>query len=817
MAFDAERGHGDIPELLDALACSSCSYDEWLRVGMGLKASGFPFELWDTWSARDADRYSQRACEERWDGFKDDGGVTASTVAHICKEHGIDVNATPRRPSRHDCRPAKAHRRETPEPDRATIEPERRLIRDAAEALKADKRARALAADYLGSNAGITVDQAVERGIGVVTPEVLAGFESGGAVVSRYHRLDRFGCSYWMLFPVGDSYHIDRDISQGWRERSTKEYRSSHEGYHKALKPKGIKQPDVCNPSALEADVCFIVEGYPDMLAVESHGYHATPLLSSTCRGTVQALRESGRRAVVMTDNDVTGRKTAGKIAGELKGACPCVTFEWPDGAPKDAGEWNATDPDGLGAALSRAHDEAMAAEVEAASEPGESGNIDKLRGARGGLLANAVAKEVMRRDHARIIDGTPAVWTGSRWEFGNLGVSRCVLDIADDASSHVRNEVLNYIMLKAPAVSSDTEFDGKYYVQFADATLDVRENKIVNPRPDMFIIGTICARYGELRGQTVADVFLEAVSGGDMIVFRALCEVIGACICSKRCASQAPMLIGRAGGYMGKASNGKSTFINWLRAILGPANVSSLDPATMGQRFQAGQTVGKLANLGDDIPNSFISGKELATLKKMVTGDSVYTDVKGASGYTFKPTATPVFSMNDIPRIGDSSEGVMRRLSFIPFRRSFKPGDEGFDPDIARKLAQPEALTAGAMLGVAALPDLIERGRFIDIPDMKQELEEVRYENNSVEIWLREMGISDKDVDNVPTASLHTRYVEFCADHHIEPYGLSQFTRKVLESDYFPFKLDKKSIRPKEAKGKVVQGFYIPQDEEAR
>lgn len=805
----ARNDHSDIPELLRLLSCPECSYEEWIRVGMGLKNSGFAFELWDKWSATDADRYNQHECRKQWDGFTAGGGYTAATVAQVCKDHGIDVGAgvrTEQKPNRKKTAP---NRKKTqPQADPELIELHSRLIEAAANALRTDERARELAADYLGANVGITVEQAVERGIGVITPQVLKGFEGERRITENYYYGQKFGCRYWLLFPMGDGYHVDRDIDVGWRERSTDEYKNAHDGYHKATKLSGMKQPEVCNPSALEADVCFIAEGWPDTLAVESHGYHATPLLSTSNRGTLDALRKAGKRVVVMTDNDKAGRDAAKRIAKDLKGACPCVVFDWPEGAPKDAGEWNATDREGLRTALEDVHRRAMKAETVKNGSDDEGRR--RLRGSHGRLLTNAIAKEIIDTCHARIIDGAPAVWTGRHWEFGKPAVDRCTLDIVDDAKSHDRNEVFNYIALRAPRVSSDKDFDGGYYVQFADATWDVLGGKTVKPTPDMFIIGTLDAAIGKSAQPNAADEFLKSVSGGDKQVIRALAEVIGACICSRLCVAQAPMLIGRAGGSKGKASNGKSTFINWVRAMLGTSNVSSLDISTLGQRFQAQQITGKLANLGDDIPNDFIKGGQLATFKKIVSGDTVYTDVKGAAGFDFKPSATLVFSMNDIPRFGDSSEGVMRRLAFIPFRHRFTPGEKGFDPHIARKLARPEVLTRGAMLGVMALPDLIERGRFIDIPGMAQELEEVKRDNDSVEEWLYAEGISDKDVDGMPTADAHKQYSEYCREHNKNPVGHSLFTRRVLESDYFPFTVSKKKMRFGD---RVKQTFFIEPD----
>ena len=385
------------------------------------------------------------------------------------------------------------------------------------------------------------------------------------------------------------------------------------------------------------------------------------------------------------------------------------------------------------------------------------------LHGSRGGLNSNVLARMVMDRNMARIIDGAPAVWTGEHWEFGSHAIGKCCLEIADNAKKADKSEVMSYIMDKAPHVSADNSFDGRHYVQFANCTFDVMDWREVEPNPSMYITNKLPVELDFTIGPNEADAFLDSIADGDADVVAALKEVIGACMCSKRVLSQSPMLIGRAGGASGKASNGKSTYLNWLRQILGTENVSSLDIATLGQRFQAGRVVGKLANLGDDIPDGFLKGDELSMFKKLVTGDAIYTDVKNGDGYEFRPTASMVFSMNAVPRLSDTTDGIFRRLAFIPFRNRFAPGLPGYDPNMAAKLAKPEVLKRGAALGLLALGELIERGGLTPIPDMVAEIEEVKQDNDSVTRWLFEECVTVADVDKRPTATVFNEYFDWC------------------------------------------------------
>lgn len=82
-------------KLLDALNhidCSSCSYSEWIHIGMALKnasENGEPVGLdtWDEWSATDPERYKPSECEKKWNSFKRTG-ITKSTIYYMATQRG---------------------------------------------------------------------------------------------------------------------------------------------------------------------------------------------------------------------------------------------------------------------------------------------------------------------------------------------------------------------------------------------------------------------------------------------------------------------------------------------------------------------------------------------------------------------------------------------------------------------------------------------------------------------------------------------------------------------------------------------------------
>ena len=79
-----------ILEALNFIDPASCSYEEWLEVGMALKEEGYSVSVWDNWSRSDVDRYSDTCCQEKWDTFKS-SGVKGGTIVQLAKDRGFSM------------------------------------------------------------------------------------------------------------------------------------------------------------------------------------------------------------------------------------------------------------------------------------------------------------------------------------------------------------------------------------------------------------------------------------------------------------------------------------------------------------------------------------------------------------------------------------------------------------------------------------------------------------------------------------------------------------------------------------------------------
>lgn len=85
----------DYKKILDCIDPSLTNRQQWVEVGMALKQEGQPFDLFDSWSARDTrpGQYRGSAYTEKvWDSFQNTGSgtVTGATLTHMAREQGND-------------------------------------------------------------------------------------------------------------------------------------------------------------------------------------------------------------------------------------------------------------------------------------------------------------------------------------------------------------------------------------------------------------------------------------------------------------------------------------------------------------------------------------------------------------------------------------------------------------------------------------------------------------------------------------------------------------------------------------------------------
>lgn len=336
------------------------------------------------------------------------------------------------------------------------------------------------------------------------------------------------------------------------------------------------------------------------------------------------------------------------------------------------------------------------------------------------------------------------------------------------------RREVLDYMEL---IVDECTPADARY-IGFNNGVLDMVTMDLLPFSPDLVITNRIPWNYEPDAYSELADNTLNRLACGDVVIRALLEECIGYCFYRRN-------ELGKAFILTGDKNNGKSTFLDCVKTILGEENISALDVAELKDRFSTSMMFGKLANIGDDISDDFLQGSQVATFKKVVTGNRIKAERKGQDPFEFNPYIKLLFSANDIPRMKDKTGAVLRRLVIIPFNARFSKYlddgvtlDPGYNPYIKYELIEQSSIEYLIRLGVNGLKRIIENNEFTKSEKVQQQLEEYENENNPIKAFIEDCGV--EMIENEPTADVYKRYQVFCAENSMQPMSNIVFSKQI-------------------------------------
>lgn len=329
------------------------------------------------------------------------------------------------------------------------------------------------------------------------------------------------------------------------------------------------------------------------------------------------------------------------------------------------------------------------------------------------------------------------------------------------------RREVLDYMEL----IVEEKQPSEANLIAFNNGVYDIMTGELKPFSTEIVITNKIPWDYDPDAYSELADSTLNKLSCGDSAIRALLEECIGYCFYRRN-------ELGKAFILTGDKSNGKSTFLDCVKAILGEKNISALDLKELGDRFNTSMMFGKLANIGDDIGDDFLQGSQVSIFKKIVTGNRIKAERKGQDPFEFNPFIKLLFSANDIPRMKDKTGAVLRRLIIIPFNATFGKSDPDYDPFIKYKLIERDSIEYFIRLGVEGLKRVIINDEFTKSTKVQNQLNEYEEENNPIIAFIADSGIDM--IENEPTNEVYKRYQVFCADNAMTPMSNIVFSKQI-------------------------------------
>ena len=352
--------------------------------------------------------------------------------------------------------------------------------------------------------------------------------------------------------------------------------------------------------------------------------------------------------------------------------------------------------------------------------------------------------------------------------------------------SKSKRKEVLDYLEI---LIQDNTKRSDARYIAFQNGVYDVTAFEFLPFDPSYVITNRIDHRYNEEAYSEIADTVLDRLTCNDKQLRMILEEVIGYTFYRRNELRKAFVLLG-------DKANGKSTYLDMIKNLLGDNNTSALDLNELGDRFKTAELHNKLANIGDDIGDMFIANP--AVFKKLVSGDRINAERKGQDPFDFNNYSKFLFSANDMPRIKDKTGAVINRLIMIPFNARFDKNSANYDPFIKYKLQTEECMEYLIQIGLDGLQRVLENQQFTMCDKIQKEIDDYNKTNNPILLFL---DIYDNDLEGKPARDVYGAYCVFCDDNKYLPMSNIEFSRQI-------HKMLNLSVVSKTVKGKKSRVF---------
>ena len=331
------------------------------------------------------------------------------------------------------------------------------------------------------------------------------------------------------------------------------------------------------------------------------------------------------------------------------------------------------------------------------------------------------------------------------------------------------RAEVLSYLRL----ICENEKVSNANLIAFNNGIYDIETNSFMDFSPKFIITNKIPCNYNPGAYSKLVDDTLNKIACHDKQIRMLLEEILGAVMYRSN-----TLAGGKAFILTGEKNNGKSTFLDMVKTMLGDENIASLDLGELGDRFKTAELFGKLANIGDDIGDEFIANP--AIFKKLVTGERVSVEKKGQDPFEFNNYAKMLFSANNIPRMGKGRDtgAILRRLTIIPFDARFDPDDPDYTPDIKYKLRDIECVEYMVLIGIEGLKRVLKNKAYTKSEKVEKELEEYEVTNNPIAGFIQDNDV--EEFENEKTKDVYKQYQVYCAENNYIPLAHNEFSKQL-------------------------------------
>lgn len=370
--------------------------------------------------------------------------------------------------------------------------------------------------------------------------------------------------------------------------------------------------------------------------------------------------------------------------------------------------------------------------------------------------------------------------------------------------SSHLRNEIIEVICSQTgiPEQCELNTWLRRPYAEKAENCITLANTIVyVKPlaggkwfevvhNPEFFTLNILPYRYDEKADCPKWMEFLETITGGDKEIQTVLQQWAGYLL--RNDLSEQKFLL-----CFGSGANGKGVFTHIMERMLGADNCSHVPLHQFANAFMLGSTLGKKLNSSSESSDEVCKFAE-SMLKSFVAGDRMDFARKFKEPIRAVPTAKVMISTNELPRFGDVSTGLWRRMILVPFKVTIPY--EKQDRMLAAKLeAELSGIFNWALEGVRLLT---QHNGFVTPNASIEALKHYRSSADPARMFLEENFVSAENCAGVPVQQVFGLYKKWCENNGYTAMNANQLGHRI--QSLFPLV---KKVR--KANNNVRESYY--------
>ncbi len=318
-------------------------------------------------------------------------------------------------------------------------------------------------------------------------------------------------------------------------------------------------------------------------------------------------------------------------------------------------------------------------------------------------------------------------------------------------------------------------EMDGDpWLLNVLNGTLDLRSGELRDHDRRHLLTKVAPVIYDPSATCPAWDAFLERVMGGNAELIGFLRRAVGYTLTGN--VSEQVMFL-----LYGTGANGKSTFLETLRTMLGEDYARQIRPESLTDVNRGTGPTEDLARLkGARMVSARETeeGKRLAEalIKELSGGDTVTVRYLYSESFEYKPEFKLFLGANHKPVIRGTDYAIWRRIKLIPFAVTIPPEER--DKQLYRKLeAELSGILNWALRGCAEW----QRAGLGTAAAVDAATEAYRAESDALASFLTDCTLQGPQLQ-VQARPLYEAYTTWCKDSGEKPLNMTQFGRRLGE-----------------------------------